>query len=370
MSVIETPRTLLSLPAEVKQSILGYLLCAEKPIGIYSAYYGSKVVRKYHIEIQVLCTCHDLYEHGRLVLYRQNWFSVFHASADRHEENWLAKLSSHNIAYLSSVKTNFCVLGDAIKNAVEFHKRRAELAEQVQVYVQTLALLHVPNTPNTGLRHLRVKFGYMNNPVHLATLMRALVTLPQLMSLELTLRAVPLVWLLYLNQSMRVPVSFRARLFRWDPLKMFRRLEHRMRLSKRFEVQPVDKLPEDWVDSDSYRAIVVPTFTDNDWKVPVLDPNHYGTYDYNISADGWMGIVHEPLKFLPASDATNHTLSTVLTGVEYLMAEEDLVSGRYTAAEYHAKEYELARQQHAYLQSIWDEFKGMGLLERKSAQEH
>ena len=369
MSANEAPRTLLSLPAEAKQKILGYLLCAEKPIKIYNARDGL-IVRKTRIEIHVLYTCQDLYEHGRVVLYRQNCFSITQPSG-RDEENWLARLSSYNIAYLSSVELKLHTYRESIKNAVEFHKRRAESAELIQGYVQTLALLHVPITANTGLRHLRVECDYVNDPVHLATLMRALVTLPQLMTLELELAAVPLVWLLYLNQHLRISVSFRStRFFYWDPIELFKRLEHYMRLSKRFEVQPVDKLPEDWVDSDAYRAIVVPMFTDSDWHVPVIDPNHYGTFKDFIGWDWWTGIVQEPHKFLPTSDVPNNTLSSVLSGVESLMAEKDLVSGRYTAAEYHAQEYELARQQHEYLQSVWNEFKGMGLLVRKPAQGH
>lgn len=368
MSVNEAPRTLLSLPPEVKQNILSYLLCAEKPINIYCAQIGL-VVCKSHIEIEVLYTCQDLYEHGRLVLYRQNCFSIRQPRDG--DENWLANLSSHNLAYLSSVETRFHTYGYRNKTAVEFHKWRALSAERVQEYLQTLALLHTPITTNTGLRHLRVEFDYVNDPIQLATIMRALVTLPQLMTLELKLVAVPPIWLQYLNQRLRVSVSFRStRFFHWDPIKLFRRLEHRMRLSKRFEVQPVDKLPEDWVDSDAYRAIVVPTFSDSNWQVPMIDPNHYGTYNDNIGWEWWTGFVHEPHKFLPASDVPSHTMSSVLSGVEFLMAEKDLVSGRYTATEYHAREYELARQQHEYLQSVWNEFKGMGLLERKSAQGH
>jgi hypothetical protein len=370
MSVNQAPRTLLSLPAEVKQNILSYLLCAEEPFAIYNA----RRIRKSHIEIQVLYTCHDLYGHGRLVLYRQNWFSITRLSND--EDHWLAKLSSQNVASLSRVETSINSHGDNFQNAMHFHQRRAESAELVQRYIEVLALLRVPITPSTGLRHLRVECDYLSDPVDLATLMRALVTIPQLLTLELKLAAVPMVWALYLNQRLRIPVSFRStRFFYWDPIKMFKRLEHSMRLCKRFEVQPADKLPEDWVNSDAYRAIVVPTFTDNDWQVPVIDPNHYGTFYDFIGWDWWTGIVHEPHKFrptsdLPTSDVPTHTLSSVLSGVESRMAEEDLVSGRYTASEYHAKEYELVSQQHGYLQSVWNEFKGMGLLERKAAQGH
>jgi hypothetical protein len=86
--------------------------------------------------------------------------------------------------------------------------------------------------------------------------------------------------------------------------------------------------------------------------------------------DRWTVIVHEPHKFLLASDVPNHTPSSVLSGVESLMAKGDLVFVRYTPVGYHAQEYLLARLQHEYLQSVWDEFKSMGLLERKSVQEH
>ena len=370
MSANEAQHTLLSLPAEVKQNILGHLLCAELPVHIYNTMSGL-FAKTSAIDNSVLYTCHDLYEHGRLVLYRQNHFILYHPPFRYgFNENWLVGIGSHDVAYLSSVETEFHMLDFGIKNAVHFHERRAEMAEYVQGYVQSLALFHVPITVNTGLRHLHMNLNYLNSPVHLATLMRALVTLPQLMTLELTLTAVPLIWLLYLNQRLRVPVSYRCKLFRWNPVRMFRRLEHRMRLAKQFEVHPVDRLPPDWVESDAYRAIIVPTFTDNgDWQVPVLDPSHLGTFDYTIGVNRWVGTLPKPREVLPVSDVTNHTISSVLSGVESLMGEQDLVSGRYTPAEFHAREYELARLQHEYLQSVWDEFKGMGLLERKPAQE-
>ncbi|OSS44015.1 hypothetical protein B5807_11351 [Epicoccum nigrum] len=243
----EAPHTLLSLPAEVKQNMLSYLLCAEKPIDIFNDMHGL-IVRHSAIYIPVLYTCHDLYERGRLVLYQRNHLFSDHRPPcfGAYKINWLKwleKLSSHDVAYLSSVECKCYAVETGIKKTVEFHELRARLANLVQRYVENLAVLRVPKTVNTGLHHLHTTLDYLNEPVHLATFMRALTMLPQLNALKIALKAIPMVWLLYLNQRLRIPVSYRSKLFRWDPVKMFRRLEHRMRLSKQFEVRPVDKLP-------------------------------------------------------------------------------------------------------------------------------
>ncbi|KAF2993221.1 hypothetical protein E8E13_000992 [Curvularia kusanoi] len=250
----------------------------------------------------------------------------------------------------------------------------ANNAKVLHTFVNFLALFRTPTLPISGLRRLEIEYSPTsgpegdNNPVHDAAFWRSLAMLTQLESLNI--RTIPYIWAQYLNRVTRIPilVEYASWWTMWDFELYFEELEHDMRMCKTYAANPVTVMPDNWKDSAEYRAIEVPEFPDGDMEVTGPSDEHMSFY-HAWYYDRYAGVLHEPEAFLPTKFEPDRSLSSVLRGLEAIMAGGDLVSGQLSAVEFHNREYELLRRKHTYMLAVWEEFKILGLVRTKEQGE-
>ncbi|KAF2799772.1 hypothetical protein K505DRAFT_47133 [Melanomma pulvis-pyrius CBS 109.77] len=226
------PPTLVTLPYDIKLQILKELLYVHKPIDIFRSYdVKSKCMHLFTptpLYVAILRTCRSLYDDAIHVMYGLNIFQFSCGLSYWKQLNdcllWTAIIGQDNLARVASISLSLDFFENRTENSrpsCDSIKSDLSRATQIRTFADMFTSFSISASK---LRNLTLSFigfsaKHPNSIIHQITLLGGVVSSLRNIN-SLTVKGpVPLEWMLYLNQKMRVPVRMEgAYALRWGLL--------------------------------------------------------------------------------------------------------------------------------------------------------